>query len=82
MINATRLTHFTLILATLCAAVLCQPAAQAAEPAARVIVLPAVTVVGRKTPVVVLPEVVVIGKRQAQDTLFAQQSRIARGTRG
>lgn len=83
--TTTRLTHLTLIIATLSAAVvlLCQPRAQAEQvAAAAVITMPAVTVIGKKLPVVVMPQVVVTGKREMSDLQLAQQARAARGTRG
>ena len=84
--TTTRLTHLTLIIATLSAAVvlLCQPRVQAEQVATAqaVITMPAVTVIGKKMQVVVMPPVVVIGKREMSDLQLAQQARAARGTRG
>lgn len=82
--TTTRLTHLTLIIATLSAAVvlLCQPRAQAEQVATAVITMPAVTVIGKKMQVVVMPQVVVTGKREMSDLQLAQQARAARGTRG
>ena len=85
--TTTRLTHLTLIIATLSAAVVlvCQPRVQAeqvATVAQAVITMPAVTVVGKKMQVVVMPQVVVTGKREVSDLQLAQQARAARGMRG
>jgi hypothetical protein len=82
MNTAANLTRFTMIVATLAAAVTVQAAPVA--PATQVVTLPTVTVIGKREPVaqvavVTLPTVTVIGKRAAYGvpTVVAQKKTAA-----